>query len=41
LYDPEGKIKRAAAKGKELPPVTIYRYVDAHGVVHYTDGSDL
>lgn len=41
LYDPEGKIKRAATKGKELPPVTIYRYVDAHGVVHYTDGSDL
>ncbi len=41
LYDPEGKIKRAAAKDKPAVPVTIYRYVDAHGVVHYTDGSDL
>jgi soluble lytic murein transglycosylase-like protein len=41
LYDPEGKIKRAEARDKPAPPVTIYRYVDAHGVVHYTDGSDL
>lgn len=41
LYDPEGKNLRATTKSKEAPPVTIYRYVDASGVVHYTDGSDL
>ncbi len=41
LYDPEGKIKRAEAKEKAPAPVTIYKYVDAHGVIHYTDGSDL
>lgn len=41
LYDPEGKNPRAATKGKQAPPVTIYKYVDARGVIHYTDGSDL
>jgi soluble lytic murein transglycosylase-like protein len=40
LYDPQGRLKRAA-KDKPAAPVTIYKYVDAHGVVHYTDGSDL
>jgi soluble lytic murein transglycosylase-like protein len=36
--------KNSAAQGtKSAPtnPVTIYRYVDAAGVVHYTDGGDL
>lgn len=26
---------------QDSPPVTIYRYVDASGVVHFTDGTDM
>lgn len=41
LYDPGSKSAALAAKSKPANPVTIYRYVDASGVVHYTDGGDL
>jgi Transglycosylase SLT domain/Domain of unknown function (DUF4124) len=41
LYDPEGTKTHAKAKTESTPAVSIYRYVDANGVVHYTDGSDL
>jgi soluble lytic murein transglycosylase-like protein len=41
LYDPGSKSGPLAAKSKQEIPVTIYRYVDASGVVHYTDGGDL
>jgi Transglycosylase SLT domain/Domain of unknown function (DUF4124) len=41
LYDPGGNSTALAAKAKTPMPVTIYRYVDASGVVHYTDGGDL
>ena len=39
LYDPDSG--PMTAKSKADNPVTIYRYVDASGVVHYTDGGDL
>jgi soluble lytic murein transglycosylase-like protein len=41
LYDSESGSSSTTAKSKEANPVTIYRYVDASGVVHYTDGGDL
>jgi Transglycosylase SLT domain len=41
LYDPGAKNNHSEGKSKPAKPVAIYRYVDAHGVVHYTDGSDL
>lgn len=41
LYDPGSKSAAWAGKSKPANPVTIYRYVDASGVVHYTDGGDL
>ena len=41
LYD-EGRGSGAqAADSSQSKPATIYRYVDAAGVVHYTDGGDL
>jgi soluble lytic murein transglycosylase-like protein len=39
LYDSDSD--SMTAKSKTANPVTIYRYVDASGVVHYTDGGDL
>lgn len=41
LYDPASDSNAMTAKSKPANPVTIYRYVDAAGVVHYTDGGDL
>ncbi len=41
LYDSGSDSGSMTAKSGEANPVTIYRYVDASGVVHYTDGGDL
>jgi soluble lytic murein transglycosylase-like protein len=41
LYDSGSDSGSMAAKSREANPVIIYRYVDASGVVHYTDGGDL
>jgi soluble lytic murein transglycosylase-like protein len=41
LYDSGAMSGSLAAKSTQPPPVTIYKYVDASGVVHYTDGGDL
>ncbi len=41
LYDPGADPLRPGTGGKKTPSVTVYRFVDSHGVVHFTDGSDL
>jgi hypothetical protein len=41
LYDSGSDPGSMTAKSRGANPVTIYRYVDASGVVHYTDGGDL
>ncbi len=41
LYDGPGELSPDAGSSPSQPHVTIYRYVDASGVVHFTDGSDL
>lgn len=41
LYEPgsdEGPLRTGNRQAKSVP---VFRYVDAHGVVHFTDGSDL
>jgi soluble lytic murein transglycosylase-like protein len=42
LYDGPGETGPETGFSRQgSPHVTIYRYVDASGVVHFTDGSDL
>ena len=41
LYEPGSESDAVTARTKPANRVAIYRYVDAAGVVHYTDGGDL
>ena len=41
LYDPGSESDSLNAKTRKADRVLIFKYVDASGVVHYTDGSDL
>lgn len=41
LYEPGSESDPVSARTKPANRVAIYRYVDAAGVVHYTDGGDL
>jgi soluble lytic murein transglycosylase-like protein len=41
LYEPGSQASPAMTRTKPAEKVTIVKYVDAAGVVHYTDGSDL
>lgn len=41
LYEPGSEANLSARRAKQADKVTIFKYVDADGVVHYTDGGDL
>lgn len=41
LYEPGSEANLSARRTKPAVKVIIFKYVDADGVVHYTDGSDL